>query len=346
MIDLLLHGIALGSLCSTLIVTFRGEASGRSMWTFRLFCLAAVGFVIFTNPDIYRLTGPFYIIVRSLSAIGVGAFWLFAKSLFSRRHVRLVDALPLAALAALALPEPLLSPSASLVTKIAHGALEILLVGDVIVGTLRGADDDLVNARHALRAPFVMMIAVSCLVMTGLKVASLFGLPHTWLRTAQASITAALTIGGASAFTQIRSRLFERTRPRDLGNGSGQTSLVNEATLIQLKALIENESVWRRPSLTIGMLADQLNVPEYRVRRLINRHLGYRNFSEFLNERRVEIAKLELRDPAKARMLIATIAFDLGYASLGPFNRAFRDQTGMSPREWRHCENPESAQSD
>ena len=32
---------------------------------------------------------------------------------------------------------------------------------------------------------------------------------------------------------------------------------------------------------------------------------------------------------------MATIAFDLGYGSLGPFNRAFRAATGAAPTEWR-----------
>jgi AraC-like DNA-binding protein len=29
------------------------------------------------------------------------------------------------------------------------------------------------------------------------------------------------------------------------------------------------------------------------------------------------------------------MAFDLGYGSLGPFNRAFKADTGVTPTEWR-----------
>jgi AraC-like DNA-binding protein len=32
---------------------------------------------------------------------------------------------------------------------------------------------------------------------------------------------------------------------------------------------------------------------------------------------------------------VASIAFDLGFGSLGPFNRAFRDETGLTPTEYR-----------
>jgi AraC-like DNA-binding protein len=92
---------------------------------------------------------------------------------------------------------------------------------------------------------------------------------------------------------------------------------------------------WRREGLTIGALAEELEVPEYRLRRLINNRLGYRNFADFLNSRRIDEAKRRLSDPASAHLTVAAIAFDLGYGSLGPFNRAFRADTGAAPTAWR-----------
>jgi AraC-like DNA-binding protein len=39
---------------------------------------------------------------------------------------------------------------------------------------------------------------------------------------------------------------------------------------------------------------------------------------------------------------VSTIAFDLGFASLGPFTRAFKEATGLTPSEWRKgSPNPE-----
>ena len=32
-----------------------------------------------------------------------------------------------------------------------------------------------------------------------------------------------------------------------------------------------------------------------------------------------------------------TIALDLGYGSLGPFNRAFKEISGMTPTAWREA---------
>jgi len=69
--------------------------------------------------------------------------------------------------------------------------------------------------------------------------------------------------------------------------------------------------------------------------RLTNQRLGHRNFADFVNSHRIEAAKARLADPAHAAETVAQIAFDLGYGSLGPFNRAFRAATGATPTAWR-----------
>ena len=76
-------------------------------------------------------------------------------------------------------------------------------------------------------------------------------------------------------------------------------------------------------------------IPEYRLRRLINQRLGYRNFNVFLNEHRIDEAKAALADPSQAEVPVITIAMDAGFQSLGPFNRAFKATTGVTPTEYR-----------
>ena len=85
----------------------------------------------------------------------------------------------------------------------------------------------------------------------------------------------------------------------------------------------------------IGTLATKLAIPEYRLRRLINQRLGYRNFNVFLNNHRIEEAKAALADPSQAEVPVITIAMDAGFQSLGPFNRAFKATTGVTPTEYR-----------
>ena len=102
-----------------------------------------------------------------------------------------------------------------------------------------------------------------------------------------------------------------------------------------LMRLMADERIYRQENITIGALAGRLKIPEYRLRRLINQRLGYRNFNVFLNNHRIEEAKAALADPAQAAVPVITIAMDAGFQSLGPFNRAFKAVTGVTPTEYR-----------
>ena len=87
--------------------------------------------------------------------------------------------------------------------------------------------------------------------------------------------------------------------------------------------------------LTLGELAAQLSVPQYRLREAINRSLGFRNFSDFLNSYRLKEAASRLADPEAAHLPVLTIAMDAGFRSLSSFNKAFKEDRGMTPTAWR-----------
>ena len=112
---------------------------------------------------------------------------------------------------------------------------------------------------------------------------------------------------------------------------------MDDAALDRLDALMRDGEIWRREGLTVGALARELGMPEHRLRVLINSRLGHRNFAAFINSRRIEAARRQLSDPAFARTPVSKIAYDLGFASLGPFNRAFKDAIGATPTEWRRA---------
>jgi len=93
--------------------------------------------------------------------------------------------------------------------------------------------------------------------------------------------------------------------------------------------------LWKRDGLGIGDLAAELHTQEYLLRRAINRHLGYRNFNDFLHDYRLAEAARRLADPAQAHLPILTIALDCGYGSIGPFNRAFKARFEVTPTQYR-----------
>jgi AraC-like DNA-binding protein len=108
--------------------------------------------------------------------------------------------------------------------------------------------------------------------------------------------------------------------------------------LAALRRLMEHDRTYREEGLSIGSLAGKLGLPEHGLRRLINRRLGYRNFNAFLNSYRLDDVMAALADPAQEAVPILTIAMDAGFQSLGPFNRAFKAQTGTTPSEFRRLQ--------
>lgn len=102
-----------------------------------------------------------------------------------------------------------------------------------------------------------------------------------------------------------------------------------------LQTMMVTERAYRTEDLTVAGLAARLAVPEYRLRRLINQRLGHRNFNAFVNGFRLDQARNALADPARRDLPVLTIALDSGFQSIGPFNRAFKATTGLTPTEFR-----------
>ncbi len=114
-----------------------------------------------------------------------------------------------------------------------------------------------------------------------------------------------------------------------------QTDDQEDALLARLLQLMQEEKVYRQEGFGLGALVAALEVPEYRLRRLIHERLGHRNFSSFVNGYRLAEVTAALADPGQADVAILTIALDAGFQSIGPFNRAFKTHTGMTPTAYR-----------
>ena len=131
--------------------------------------------------------------------------------------------------------------------------------------------------------------------------------------------------------TQLRSDTGLTARARQIRKPLARDSAQN-AALKRLMQAIESDLVYLDATLTIPELSKKCGVTEYQMRNLINGHLGFSNFSAFLNAYRIEEAKrrLTLSDEA-----ITTIALDCGFQTLSTFNRAFRKIEGQAPTNYR-----------
>ncbi len=75
-----------------------------------------------------------------------------------------------------------------------------------------------------------------------------------------------------------------------------------------------------------------MNVQEYKLQSVINRVLKFNNFSQFLNKYRIHEAEQGLLNTDDS---IFSIGIDTGYTSLSSFHKAFKENHGTTPKEYR-----------
>jgi AraC-like DNA-binding protein len=118
-----------------------------------------------------------------------------------------------------------------------------------------------------------------------------------------------------------------------------QSVSIDRALLERLNDQMDVQKIWKTDGLTIRQLAEKLEVKEYKLRQAINQHLGFRNFNDYLHSYRIEESCNMLSDTQKKDLTILEIAYEVGYQSIAPFNKAFKEITGVTPTEWRRSKN-------
>lgn len=205
-------------------------------------------------------------------------------------------------------------------------------IGATVWRVLRGKENDLMEPRRRWRSWFVVAIGaygVLALVMLARHGGQLppgLALAHIAL-VLLCSVAITLWLA-ARADTAVSDRHNE-----PLKGAAREAPKVDAGLVARIGEVMQVQHLYRQESLTVAELARALGSQEYLVRRAINGHLGHRNFNEFLHGYRLSEAAARLSSQPKLPIL--SIALDVGYGSIGPFNRAFRARFGMTPSEYR-----------
>jgi AraC-like DNA-binding protein len=103
----------------------------------------------------------------------------------------------------------------------------------------------------------------------------------------------------------------------------------------QIQQMLEQQNMYLQANLKVADLARQMSVSEYRISRIFRHHFNARNFNQFINEMRIKHAKILLQDPVNAQWPILVVGLESGFASVGPFTRAFKSICDMTPNQYR-----------
>jgi len=342
-IDIALRGATVALLLVLAASLFRGFGAVLAGRLAAAFALGSAAHAVTSSIGVTSPVSMAHAPLIALSTGNVVVFWLFTRALFDEAFkLRWWHALVWAAVAAFSFVNCMwIAPASSVrVSIIAVNLIALGFIALAVTQTIASWSADLVERRRGVRVFIVSAAAIYGGLNAVLQILMPGGQPVELVNTANSAVLAGVVAAICYAMMRVDGAdLFPATPEAHVIIAPSQVVAAEDANdqklVNALMRLMGDERIYRHDNITIGTLATKLGIPEYRLRRLINQRLGYRNFNVFLNNHRIEEAKAALSDPTQAEVPVITIAMDAGFQSLGPFNRAFKATTGVTPTEYR-----------
>jgi AraC-like DNA-binding protein len=353
------HGAACGLFLLIACLAWRDRRSDVAGRLGAALAVSAAAGAVTSVPGFHDGVAAWQMPIMVLSWGSPVTFWLWARANFDDSFVlRRWHALPWVALVGcgyLLINARLVWPAGAIVLAAVWPLLALGFALLTVVQTLVTWPADLVANRRRLRAvvlfgtvAFMVINALANLASAPVPLAGPAFEPIGLFLLAALAAWGLLRISGNEPET-VSSPAVNAARAASRAASSVLPALDRDL-LRRLEQLMTVDRAYRQEGLTIGTLATRLKVPEHRLRQTINEGLGHRNFNAFLNHYRIEEARAALVDPGQNQVPVLTIALDTGFQSVGPFNRAFKTSTGMTPTDYRsrararHSLGPDPAQ--
>ena len=333
--------IALGQLTILLVLLIKSKHKHAYTWTTAFFIISIWAYLLAYWEPINDHKWLFFLLFPFSIALPIN-FWLFSKSTFDdafrwtpklQRWVILLIAIHTCLYLYNAYIWNDLTGDWRILAFLPPYLLSILFALLGIVEAVRNFESDLLVQRQRFRYPFIIISAIVILI----TLASLMALQHDNLplevELLQKLIILSLSIYFSYHQLTLNPNFFGEPKSPESQPQTG--ARINQDLINALTLQIKQEQVHRKEGLTIRELANIMEVKEYKLRSAINQQLGFKNFNAFINSYRIEDARVMLLENKKEALNITEIAFALGYNSLSPFNKAFKDITGSTPSQFR-----------
>jgi len=351
LLDAAARGAAVALFLLLAAMLWRDGRRSPSGWTGCLLALGAAAYVVDSAQPIAALSiveAPWVTPSRLVSMSTPALFWLFSVACFDDEFQlswwQVVPWLGSMIVAALCL-----FVGGRILWWI-FSALSLAYVGMAVWQAAIGRGTDLIEPRRRFRLVLIGLIAIYVVVLivanlrqdridsAAGRIVESYGL----LFLAAIVTMARLTLRSTAQMVAlgVSTDADGALPPPPVPAEPPMTEPADAALLALLTGLMERERCYRQDGFGMATLAARMAIPEYRLRRLINQQLGHRNFTAFVNGYRLAEAEAALADPAQDDVPILTIALDAGFQSIGPFNRAFKARTGLTPSEFRRSRGP------
>ncbi|KZN47240.1 helix-turn-helix transcriptional regulator [Pseudoalteromonas luteoviolacea] len=300
--------------------------------------------------------GPYQYLIGMAACATCNCIWLFSRALFREKNpiglLHLAVALTIAALIMIqqgylfATHQWAISPAWLPIFSHLLREATILLSSCILVLSFWEALRGFKHVRKAEQQQRVLfMVTFGCAVLVSKSVKGIFASSPEVL----ASIISGITLCVLVSLQPLLSWRFNKTnatREKTVSEQSNSQSRSNETSHNmhlendtelgkQVQSLLIEQNYYLQTNLKVADIARALNVPEYKISRALKNHLHAKNFNQLINTLRVERAKQILIDPEKHHWSVLVVGLECGFASVGPFTRAFKTYTGTTPNQYR-----------
>ena len=112
-----------------------------------------------------------------------------------------------------------------------------------------------------------------------------------------------------------------------------QENNFSEVYKTQIETLMTDKKIYKNPYLTLFDLSSELNITAKDVSHTINKGFGM-NFNDFINTYRIKEIIEGLQSGKASALTLLSIAMEAGFNSKSTFNRAFKKNTQLTPKEY------------
>ena len=324
-------------------LTRRQLGQGLLFWIWTGFAVALFSFLM--EQSVGEISPILATVLGILGSVTCGLAWLLARALFRPAHqMEIWPFVVVGGMFITGLVVVLAKPwanDAGLVGQFirmsgnAHGLASstvlLLALVEGLAGFRKALPKEEARFRMIFTAGYGLMLLAGVVWLRGAMDGSFAAVWGDHIRTACALV--ALFGGGLAVWYRGKHPLpvlaDRRVKRKSI------VSAEDEELAVRIRGALADEAFLTGPDLKLADLAKRLGEADYKVTKAITGALGFQNFNRLINHHRIELAKSRLAADENRPLPVLTIALDCGFGSIGPFNRAFRDETGMTPTEFR-----------
>ncbi|OJJ23747.1 hypothetical protein BKI52_05200 [marine bacterium AO1-C] len=107
-----------------------------------------------------------------------------------------------------------------------------------------------------------------------------------------------------------------------------------EELKLKLYQVVIKQQLYKDENLSLSEVAKKMKISDKSLSELFNKELQT-NFYEYINNCRVDAFKKKVEDGEAAHLTLMAIAYDSGFRSKSSFNRIFKQQTGLTPSQFK-----------